>query len=103
MYVKPDYNRIMEAIYDGWSDVDAQRGYTTFDMENTGILCIQRLDCIYYDTDVTDEDCARQAEIDKYCKIIPVSELPEKFPYKYFVFVDTPDNRQAIVDFIGRN
>lgn len=54
MYTKPNHNRIMEAVYDGWSDVDAQRGYSIFDMNNTGILCIEKLDCIYYDTIVQD-------------------------------------------------
>ena len=97
MYRKPTLKRKREAIKEwGWDKEIAKRGYDIFDCNGTGLLEINRIDDIYWDTDVTDEDCARQAEKKGFCKIIPVEELPENFEYRYFGWIDTPENRENI-------
>ena len=54
--------------------------------------------------DVTDEDCAIEAERSGFCKIIPVEELPKNMVYngndrRYFGWIDTPENRRRISEF----
>lgn len=45
-----------------------------------------------------DDMAALQALEDGYCKIVPIDELPEKLPekYKFFGWVDTPENRKIL-------
>lgn len=106
-YIKPTEEMIQAGIEWGWSREEAERGYTVFDFDQTGLLEINRIDCVFIGTgddrydDVTDEDCAREAERSGFCKIIPVSELPESMVYdgvdrRYFGWVDTPENRENI-------
>lgn len=107
MYTKPKKEFIEDAIYDGWAPaVAAERGYDIFDFDGTGLLEIERIDAVYLGNDVvenvpTDEDCAREAELSGFCKIIPIDELPNPFivngeDRRYFGWVDTPENRLAI-------
>ena len=43
----------------------------------------------------SDEDAVEEAIADGI-KIIPVYELPDNFDRKYFGWIDTPENREAI-------
>ncbi len=112
MYIKPNEEMKKVGIEEGLSGLDVMRGYGIFDFDQTGLLEINRYDCMYVGTgideydDVTDEDCAIQAEKCGYCKIIPVDELPENMMYegesrRYFGWVDTPENRENIRKFFA--
>ena len=113
MYVKPTEEQIKTGIEDGWTREQCERGYDIFDCDGTGLLEINRIDCIYVGwnedglTEVTDEDCAREADRIGFCKIIPVNELPDPFivrssDARYFGWIDTPENRKAIEDWCRR-
>ena len=104
MYIKPTKEQIEIAIEDGWDKEVAERGYDIFDCGGTGLLAIERLDIIYAcsEYEVTDEDCAREAEQTGFCKIIPINELPREFDDKYYVWIDTPENREAIRKYCER-
>ena len=109
MYVKPTQEMIEGGMKWGWSKEDAERGYTIFDFNGTGLLEIEAIYDVYdykftNDTDITDEDCAYEAERSGFCKIIPVEELPENMIWdgqsrRWFGWVDTPENRKNIFDF----
>lgn len=99
MYIKPTEEQIKEAIEEGWSEETATRGYDIFDYDNTGLLQIERIDDIFWDSDVTDEDCAREAVKTGFCKIIPVEELPKDFFAPYYIWVDTEENRKKIKEY----
>ncbi len=85
-----------------WGEDIAERGYAIFDCNGTGILGIERIDEIFVgrlpdgSTDVTDEDCARHAQRTGFCKIIPKKELPRNFEWRYYCWLDTPENRENI-------
>lgn len=103
MYKKPTINNIRWAIENGWKREDAERGYTYFEFDGTGLLEIERIDSCYSDEecDTDDEDCAREAEKSGFCKIIPIDELPNPFiigtrDCRYFGWIDTPENRERI-------
>ena len=105
MYMKPSKEQIEVGIELGWDREICERGYDIFDCNGTGLLEINRIDDIYVGwgedgtTEVTDEDCAREAERSGFCKIIPVKELPKKFEYRYFGWIDTPENRENIAKY----
>ena len=99
MQVRPNLKQIKEGLAFGWPLKTAIRGYDIFDCNGTGLLEINRIDDILGGTDVTDEDCAYEAQKSGFCDIIPISELPAEFPYRYFGWVDTPENRSNIVKF----
>lgn len=103
MYRKPALENIAEAISEGWDPSDAERGYGIFDYDCTGLLEINAIgDCYptYNADDGYDDDaCAHEAERSGFCKIIPVEELPESFDRRYFGWIDTPENRQAIAEY----
>lgn len=106
LYTKPKKEFVEEAIHDGWEPAVAERGYDIFNFDGTGLLEIERIDVMYFGHDFgedapTDDDCAREAELSGFCKIIPVDELPNPFiiegrDCRYFGWVDTPENRRAI-------
>lgn len=96
MYVKPTEEQKEFAREWGWDEDQIERGYDVFDYDGTGLLEINRIDDIYCNTDVSDVDCAREAERTGFCKIIPVRELPKNFEYRYFGWIDTPENRERI-------
>ena len=55
-----------------------------------------------------DENAAIEAERTGFCSIIPVEELPENFEWdgcslRWFGWIDTAENRQAIEDFCKNN
>ncbi len=106
MYKKPTLEGVEMATNYGWNIEDAERGYCEFDFDLTGLMEIERIDVCYdlSDDDVTDEDCAREAERSGYCKIIPVEELPNPFIIhnenrRWFGWIDTPENRKAINEY----
>lgn len=85
---------------------EIELGYGIFEFNGTGILEIEQWDCMGTFSRAWDEDdrgtegsdmlAAKQAEHDGFCKIIPVNELPENFEYRYFGWIDTPENREKI-------
>lgn len=105
MYKKPTEEMILNAIENGWSREEAERGYAIFDFDQTGLLQIEKIDSVFSGTgieeydNITDEDCAREAEKSGFCKIIPVSELPENM--RWYGWVDTPENRENIRKFFA--
>lgn len=102
MYIKPTKKMVKTGIEYGLTREQAERGYDIFDYDGTGMLEIERIDDIFYNTEVTDEACARQAEKDGFCKIIPIQELPKAMKDEglyYFGWVDTPENRKAIEEY----
>lgn len=102
MYKKPTQEQIKYGIECGWTKEEAERGYTVMTTTGGKLLEICRIDCIWVgwgedgSTEVDDDDCSIEAERSGFCKIIPVEELPENFEYRYFGWVDTPENRAAI-------
>lgn len=106
MYIKPTEAMVEAGMSWGWTKEDAERGFCICDFDQTGLLEINRIDAVYLGSDeiredVTDEDCAREAERSGFCKIIPVDELPEKMLHegisrRYYGWVDTPENRENI-------
>ena len=108
MYVKPTKEGIEWAMEDGWDREAAERGYDIFDFDNTGLLEVERIDACYAECnceDVTDDDCAIEAERSGFCKIIPADELPNPFivngyDRRFYGWVDTPENRKAIEEYI---
>lgn len=107
MYCKPTEEMIQEGIDAGWSREESERGYDIFEFNGTGCLMIERIDAVFLaddDYDVTDDDCAEEAQRTGFCKIIPVDELPENMIYngadmRVPLWIDTPENRQAIRKF----
>lgn len=102
MYRPPTQEGIARAISDGISYDDARKGYFIVVKSDVNAECIERIDSCYVDfgmDDVTDEDCAREAERNGECKIISTNELPVNFPYNEYVWIDTPENREKINEF----
>ena len=108
MYKKPTKEQAEFAMAEGWDKEDAERGYCKFYFDFTEMLEINAInDCYveatngnyYYGEEVTDEDCAYEAEHSGYCKIIPIDELPAHFDRRYYGWVDTPENRKAIQEY----
>lgn len=107
MYVQPNEEMKRVGREHGYTDLEVERGYGIFEFNQTGILIINRFDCMYVGTgidkydDVTDEACAAHANESGYCKIIPVNELPLHMMHKgedkrCYGYIDTPENRQRI-------
>ncbi|SKC02280.1 hypothetical protein SAMN06296386_11412 [Lachnospiraceae bacterium] len=106
-----NYNElnVRNAVIDGWSLEDAGRGFASADFENTGIMEVEAIiscDPVTKGSQewFNDENAALEAERSGYCKIIPVAELPDNFEMdgyslRWFGWIDTPENRQAIDDF----
>lgn len=68
-------------------------GYLICDYEGTGMLEVVRDD--YLMLLESDEEAVKWAEKDGI-KIIPINDLPEKFPRRYYGWIDTPENRALI-------
>ena len=96
MYRKPTKEEVNHAVECGWDIESATRGYTIFAYEDTGILAVFRIDEVYMNGDVMDDDCAIEAERSGVCHLIPVDELPRDCGRKYCGWVDTPLNRELI-------
>lgn len=89
-----DEERIKEIVED-WGVDAVNKGYELFTAIGNPfhIAEIERIDDV--DAFADDEEAVQQA-IKDGIKIIPVEELPENFERRYFGWVDTPENRQAI-------
>ena len=68
-------------------------GYLVCDYDGTGMLEVVRDD--YLMLLASDEEAVKWAEKDGI-KIIPVDDLPENFPRRYYGWIDTPENRTLI-------
>lgn len=110
MYVEPNEEMKRVGKEHGYTDLEVERGYGIYEFDQTGILIINRFDCMYVGTgidkydDVTDEVCAAHANESGYCKIIPVNELPLHMMHKgedkrCYGYIDTPENRQRIWEY----
>lgn len=107
MYIKPTKEIIEIAIENGWTRKQAERGYTIFDYDGTGMLQIEAIgDCyptLKEEDGYDDEACAVEAQRSGYCKIIPIDELPNNFELKWFGWIDTPENRKAIEEYAKKS
>jgi hypothetical protein len=108
MYIKPTEEMILTGLEDGWTREECERGYTIFDYQFTGMECLMRIDSVYVQTeyDVTDEDCAIEAQRSGVCKITPVNELPKHMivddcDLRTYVWVDTEENRKRICEYFA--
>lgn len=112
MYIKPTEEMILTGLEHDWTREECERGYTIFDYQCTGMECIMRIDSVYAETEynVTDEDCAIEAQRSGFCKIIPVNELPEHMivdscwygcDLRTYVWVDTEENRKRICEYFA--
>ena len=84
---------IMDAMDNGWTREDAERGYAIFTSDyGNGATHIQKLD----DMDVfeDDEEAAKQAEKDGI-KLIQDMKFDEENTAAY---IDTPENRELLKD-----
>ena len=86
-------------IVDEWYVDNVNKAYIISDYDGTGLLGIEKLDVV--DAFDGDEEAAIQAEKDGL-KIIPVDELPENFDFRWFGWIDTPANREAIKKYSER-
>lgn len=83
----------IESVINDWGLENVNKGYETFDFDGTGMLQIEAIGDV--DAFESDEDAVEEAIADGI-KIIPVHELPNNFDRKYFGWIDTPENREAI-------
>lgn len=83
----------IESVINDWGLENVNKGYETFDFDGTGMLQIEAIGDV--DAFESDEDAVEEAIADGI-KIIPVYELPDNFDRKYFGWIDTPENREAI-------
>jgi len=83
-----------EATREEWGE-NGLRGYAIFGNGDgfDDVECICRIDEMnIYDGDI---DAAKQAAKDGI-KLIPWKEQPKCYPFKYYRFIDTPENRKAL-------
>lgn len=104
-YKYPTEEGIKFAMEYGWTREQAERGFEIFDFDGLGLLEIEAICDCYPDGDYDDEAAAKEAERIGYCKIIPVNELPDPFiingaSRRYYGWVDTPENRKQIENFV---
>lgn len=86
--------RIREIVNEWGVDV-VNKGYDIFTFNGMGIFEISRIDDV--EAFESDDDATEQA-IKDGIKIIPVDELPETFGRRYLGWIDTPENRERIVE-----
>ena len=94
-YYNNDKETVAE-IVNAWGVENCNKGYTIFDFSGTGMLEINRIDDVY--AFESDDEATEQA-IKDGIKIIPIEELPKNFDRKYFGWIDTEENRKAILDY----
>lgn len=87
----------IEAELSDWSDEDVSKGYAVFDFDGTGMLEIEEIGCM--DAFDGSDDKATQKAIEDGIKIIPIDELPDNFDRKYLGWIDTAENRKAILNY----
>lgn len=112
MYRRPTDEELQYGLEEGGLEEigdQERRGYGIFTRSAMECDEINRYDACYYNEPMpSDEDCAIEAERSGFCKIIPISELPENFKTEFgddarwFGWVDTPKNRKTIADWTAR-
>lgn len=86
----------IEGLIAEWGVQQVNDGYGIFNYNETGLLCIQRLDEVgAFEGDIQ----AAQKAIEDGVKIIPVEELPKNFNERYLIWIDTPENRKNIEEY----
>jgi hypothetical protein len=90
---KEEVDRIIEA----WGEEQVERGYDVFDFDGTGLLEIDKIDDV--GAFESEEEAVKQA-IKDGVRIIPVKELPENFDRRYLGWIDTPENRKNIEEYV---
>ena len=91
----------IKEVVDDWGAESVNKGYELFVsmVSNDGMVQVERIDDVgAFDGD----DEAIEQAIKDGIKIIPVDELPENFWYRFFGWVDTPENRKAIERWCNR-
>lgn len=83
----------IESVINNWGLENVNKGYETFDFDETGMLQIEAIGDV--DAFESDEDAVEEA-IANGIKIISVHELPDNFDRRYLGWIDTPENREAI-------
>ena len=85
-------------VVEDWGVELCNKGYDTFDYDGLGLLEIEAI----IDVDAFDDDEAVNHAIADGVKIIPVEELPEKFDKKFLGWIDTPENRRNILEYVDK-
>ena len=85
-------------VVEDWGVELCNKGYDTFNYDGLGLLEIEAIG----DVDAFDDDEAVNHAIADGVKIIPVEELPEKFDKKFFGWIDTPENRRNILEYVDK-
>lgn len=73
-----------------------EKGYAITDFDGTGMLEVQRVDKMGM---YPDDEAAVRAAIADGIKVIPVDELPDSFDRRYLGWIDTRENRRAILEY----
>lgn len=89
----------VESIINEWGIAGCNKGYAVFDSDNRGILQIEQIDDV--NAFNGDNEKAVEQAIKDGIKIIPVEELPENMPDKWYGYIDTPKNRERIAELYG--
>lgn len=90
---------IEEAIEFGWNEEEAKRGWSYFeDADLPGILVIERLD----DMDVFEGDL-EAGQFAKACGEKLFSLQGCEYPLNAYFFKDTPENREAVLQYAKEN
>lgn len=85
-----------------WGVQICEKGYSQFNYDGTGLMCIERIDAL--DIFADDTEATEQA-IDDGVKIIPIDELPKSMPsnMKFLGYIDTPKNRLRLKELYGES
>ena len=85
-------------VVEDWGVELCNKGYDIFNYDGLGLLEIEAIS----DVDAFDDDEAVNHAIADGVKIIPVEELPEKFDKKFLGWIDTPENRRNILEYVDK-
>lgn len=83
---------VKQMLIEDWG-IGGDRGYGIFTSDKPKLEHIERIDELgVYDGDL---EAGEQAEKDGI-KLIPLELNPKKYPYQYYRFIDTEENRKAL-------
>lgn len=92
-------SKTVEEIVETWGVDRCNKGYDIFDFNNSGLLEIDAIvDVMAF---CTKEEAVEHAIRDGV-KVIPVEELPENFDMKRLGWLDTMENRDAILKYTDK-
>ena len=92
---RPTARQIKAGKEEGWGGFELSHGYGVFLTRDRMYEVEMISDMGTFDDD---EEAARAAAEDGL-PIIPENELPEAFEYRWFGWIDTPENRQRIHEY----